>query len=75
MTNAECSIIKQLSDLPKRYRMKAIENFLSYRKEAIGMPVCRSIHEALNFGFDWENSPQRSVYWSRIYKSMAFKTN
>ena len=32
----------------------------------------RSMADALNLSFGWDNSPQRHTYWENIYRDMRF---
>jgi len=68
---SETKTIAQLKKLPKPYRTLAVKSFVHptnrYRKLN---SRATSVHDALNNGFSWMDSPQGHHFWQDIHNQL-----
>lgn len=63
----EMPIDEWLKTLPNGWRQRAIANV----DEGLKNQMAGSLHGALGCAFQWENSPEGSEYWGRLYDSIT----
>jgi len=68
-------IIEWYSLLPETLKSQAFENAINCNQVDIFNREVPSMHDAIDKGFIWDNTPQRSDYWLRIIEQWDDNTN